>query len=65
MTIATTTIEAGALVRGSIREALRAAKWNGYNFEFHEQKGLFESVFHIRGEKDDLERLINKFKRFM
>ena len=50
---------AGALVRGSIRKALRSAQFQGLKIEWMENKGLIESEFIVKGSD------ASKFKKWL
>lgn len=42
---------AGLLIRGPFREYLEALRYNGDVEQFYEKRGLFESMFYVRGKQ--------------
>jgi len=58
-TIARFSFSAGILVRGSVRNALRSAKFQGLKIEWIENKWFIESDFLVKGPVED----VLKFKK--
>ena len=52
---------AGALLRGSVRNALRSAKFQGLKIDWMENKGLIDSEFLVKGKAED----VLKFKNWL
>lgn len=56
-------IIAGLLVRRTVRRFLNRCKFEGL-IDYHEDKGLIESAFYLKGSERDLARVYKKMKEF-
>jgi hypothetical protein len=61
-------VQAGLLVRSSLRNVLEGLKFSGENIDYIENKGLLSSYFLIKGDKDiiiSLKNRINEINRHL
>lgn len=64
----TFTLEAGALVRGTVIRSLRSFCWNNQlDIDVQEDKGFFESLYRVRimGTEVNIRRCMNPIENYL